>query len=162
MFRPTMSASLIPSRCFTSARSELPCATTSTVRPAARSGTIASSQYGSNRATTSRKHSVLGSKSPVSSAYLGSPAWDSGSSSGSGGGGTSYERRQRMNCSSPNSDLVCALFLPSSPPRLGDALLGQAHVHPASEQSLGVPHALAMAYQHQSRHGCSVSPGEPA
>ena len=49
-----------PSRCLTSARSELPWATTSTVRPAARSLMIASYQYGSIRRTTSLRHSVRG------------------------------------------------------------------------------------------------------
>ena len=41
-----MASSEMPSRCLTSARSELPCAVTSTVDPACRSGTIASYQYG--------------------------------------------------------------------------------------------------------------------
>ena len=56
-----MSSSLIPSRCFTSARSELPWAATSTVRPGAQVGDDRrSSQYGSIRATTSLRHSVRG------------------------------------------------------------------------------------------------------
>ena len=33
-----------------------------------------------------------------------------------GGGGTSYDRRQSMNCSSPYSSSVCFLFLPCSAP----------------------------------------------
>ena len=65
------------------------------------------------------------------SAYLGSPAWDSGSSSGIGGGGTAVPTGARSaNCSSPNSSRVCALSLPlqsaivalAQPPR---ALHGQ-------------------------------------
>ena len=58
-----MSASLMSSRCLTSARRLLPCAPTSTVRPARRSGAISSSQHGSSRATTSSRHSVSGSSS---------------------------------------------------------------------------------------------------
>ena len=50
----TTASSDSPSRCLTSARSELPCAATSTVWPRRRSGTIASYQYGSIRSTTSR------------------------------------------------------------------------------------------------------------
>ena len=65
---PAISSSGTPSRCLTSARSELPCAETSTVRPARRSGTIASHQYGSMRARTSFRHSVCGSTSGGSSA----------------------------------------------------------------------------------------------
>ena len=49
MFSATTASSDSPSRCLTSARSELPCAATSTVRPRRRSGTIASYQYGSIR-----------------------------------------------------------------------------------------------------------------
>ena len=63
MFRPTMSSSEIWSRCLTSARSELPWAETSTTRPARRSGTIPSYQYGSMRATTSFRHSLRGRSS---------------------------------------------------------------------------------------------------
>ena len=33
-----------------------------------------------------------------------------------GGGGTSYERRHSMNCSSPNSARVCFLSLPCNAP----------------------------------------------
>ena len=60
MFSSTMSASVMSSRCLTSARRLLPCAPTSTVRPARRSGAISSSQHGSNRPTTSSRHSASG------------------------------------------------------------------------------------------------------
>ncbi len=63
MFRPAMSASEMPSRCLTRARSELPWAATRTVRPVARSGTMLSYQYGSMRTTTSLRHSVRGRSS---------------------------------------------------------------------------------------------------
>ena len=56
---PAMSSSLMPSRCLTSARSELPCAATE--RGAARlrgPGRCASYQYGSIRSSTSFRHSV--------------------------------------------------------------------------------------------------------
>jgi hypothetical protein len=43
-----------------SARNVLPCETTSTQPPARRSGTMASYQYGSSRAETSRRDSPLG------------------------------------------------------------------------------------------------------
>ena len=61
MLSSTMSASLMSSRCFTRARRLLPWAPMSTVRPARRSGAMASSQYGRRRATTSARHSVSGS-----------------------------------------------------------------------------------------------------
>src|SRR5258707_706362 len=50
MFRSTISSSDIWSRCLTSARRELPCATISTVLPNRKSGTMTSVKYGRNRA----------------------------------------------------------------------------------------------------------------
>ena len=64
---------------------------------------------------TSLRHSVRGSSAPRS-AYCGTPAWENSPSSSIGGGGTSKERRQSMNCSSPYSSSVSFLFLPWSAP----------------------------------------------
>ena len=64
---------------------------------------------------TSLRHSVRGISSPRS-AYRGSPACDHSEESSIGGGGTSNERRQSMNCSSPYSSRVCFLFLPCRAP----------------------------------------------
>ena len=66
MFRPTMSASEMPSRYLTSARIELPCATTTSRRPARISGASTAFQYGSTRATVSFRHSVSGTSSGFS------------------------------------------------------------------------------------------------
>ena len=65
MFSPAMSSSLMPSRCLTSARSELPWAVTSTVWPAVRSAWISFSQYGIIRGMTSLRHSVSGTSTPA-------------------------------------------------------------------------------------------------
>ena len=55
-----MPSSLISSSSLTTARSELPCAVTSTVLPALRSSKIGPYRYDSIRATTSARHSVFG------------------------------------------------------------------------------------------------------
>jgi hypothetical protein len=60
MSSPAICSSGIDSRCLTRARSVLPCETTSTQPPSSRSGTIASYQYGSSRAETSRRDSARG------------------------------------------------------------------------------------------------------
>ncbi len=60
MFRPTISASPMSSRYFTSARIELPCAATTMRWPARRAGARVSFQHGSTRATVSFRHSVSG------------------------------------------------------------------------------------------------------
>jgi hypothetical protein len=54
----------MPSRCFTSARIELPCAASSTRRPARTAGAMALDQYGMTRATVSFRHSVRGTSTP--------------------------------------------------------------------------------------------------
>ncbi len=64
---------------------------------------------------TSLRHSVRGISSPRP-AYCGSPLWENSLSSSIGGGGTSNERRQSMNCSSPYCSSVSFLFLPWSAP----------------------------------------------
>src|SRR6185436_9546973 len=58
MFSSTMSASETWSRCFTSARRLLPCATMPTCRPLRICGAMVSYQYGSIRPTTSFRASV--------------------------------------------------------------------------------------------------------
>ena len=63
MFIATMSSSDMPSRCLTSARSELPCAATTTLRPSRIAGAIDSFQNGTTRATVSARHSVRGMSS---------------------------------------------------------------------------------------------------
>ena len=93
----------MPSRCFTSARSELPCAATRTVRPRAQvrddavvpvrqqpahdvgRGTrcAAGISGGSSRVARRRRPARTRRRRSI------------------GGGGVSYERRQSMNCSSP-------------------------------------------------------------
>ena len=55
-----MSLSLMPSRCLTSARIELPCAETTMRLPARTAGPIDSFHSGSTRATVSFRHSVSG------------------------------------------------------------------------------------------------------
>ena len=104
MFSPAISSSGMPSRCLTSARSELPCAATSTVSPGARGR--ARSRRTSTAACGRPRPSGTPCAAGASRRKVGVARvvdLRARSSSASGGGGTSYERRQSMNCSSPNS-----------------------------------------------------------
>ena len=65
MLIPAMVASSTSSRYFTIARIELPCAATSVVLPACRSGTMSDCQYGSARSSTCLSASARGIGSPA-------------------------------------------------------------------------------------------------
>ena len=109
-----MSSSLMPSRCLTTARRLLPCAATSTVSGA---------QVGGDVGVPVGQHPLDDVLEALGARQVGAEVGVPRVAGlgelvvvGDGGGGTSKDRRQSMNCSSPNSSIVCFLFLPWSPP----------------------------------------------
>src|SRR5207244_839187 len=124
---PTISASPIASRCFTSARSELPCAAISTRLPARTAGAIVAFQYGSTRATVSFRHSVRGTLTRADRAL---------------------EHRGVRDV-----EVVAARFQRArGVARLLDAARREIDVGPAGEAVFPVPRRLAMAQEQELRH----------
>mmetsp|Transcript_36204 Transcript_36204/g.62181 ORF Transcript_36204/g.62181 Transcript_36204/m.62181 type:complete len:224 (+) Transcript_36204:1729-2400(+) len=130
-------SSATPSTSLTSARSVLPCDTTSTFCPRSSAGLSRSSHTRSTRRTVSARDSDLGTEIAASayrSRYRSSSSMVRcrGSSSSSGGGGSSKRRRQDMTCSTPYRSASSALLLPVRKPeccslRRGSFVKGTQH-----------------------------------